>query len=138
MIGTTNLPLRTGGYIIPVETTDSTNRMIMVNVPSGARIMCMNCSLDNESTLISNGSISKVSNGYFIRNKIDSLKILRPLSNMSPLTIIRGNEILYCDSVVTDSGVKFNVPKGFRINGTMCTINGENIVPEKNNYLIEY
>lgn len=138
MLGNSNLPLRTGGYIVPLETTDSNNKMITVNVPSGARIMCMNCSLENESTLISKGNISKVSNGYFMRNKIDGLKISRPLSNMSPLTIIRGNEILYCDSVVTNSGVKFNVPKGFRINGTMCTINGENTVPEKNNYLIEY
>ena len=138
MLGTSNLSLRTGGYIIPIETINSTNKIITVNIPAGSRIMCTNCTLENQSTLVSNGSVLATANGFFIKNKIDSLKILRPVSNLAPLSIIKGHEILYCDHVTTDSGMKFNVPKGFRINGIICQNTGENIVPAKNNYLIEF
>lgn len=138
MLGTSNLPLRTGGYIIPVETTNSTNKIIEVNVPSGCRIMCTNCTLENQSTLISNGSVVQTTNGFFIKTNINNLKILRPVSNITPLTILKGNEILYCNYTVANSEAKFNLPKGFRINKTMCQNTGENTVPEKNNYIIEY
>lgn len=138
MIGISNLPLRRGGYIIPIETQDSTNKIITVNVPDGCRIMCTNCTLENQSTLVSNGSVLATTDGFFIKKSINNLKIIRTISNLSPLSIIKGHEILYCDHVITDSGMKFNVPKGFRINGTICQNTGEITVPEKNNYLIEF
>lgn len=98
MVGKSNLPLRTGGYIIPVESSDSTNKILTVNVPAGSRILCTACTLENQSTLSSNGSILATTNGFVINKDINGLKILRPLDNTSPLSIIKGHEILYCDS----------------------------------------
>lgn len=133
MIGISNLPLRTGGYMIPVETIDSTNKILEVNVPAGSRIMCANCTLENQSALESDGSVLSTTNGFFINKNINGLKILRPVTELAPLTILKGREFLYCDNI----GSKFNLLKGSRVNGIMCEVTGENIIPEKNNYLIE-
>lgn len=116
MIGKTNLPLRTGGWIIPVETTDSTNKILTVNVPAGSKIMCANCTLENQSTLASNGSILATTNGFVINKDINGLKILRPLVETPAMTILRGNEILY-----SDNGVK-RISLLAPVTGTMALI----------------
>lgn len=91
---------RSGGYITPSISIESNNTIITCNLPVNSRIMCSNCSLENESTLISNGDVLKTTNGYFIKNNVQNLKILRPLENISPLSILKGREILYCDNKI--------------------------------------
>ena len=130
--------MRVGGFIIPVVSTESGNKVITVNIPANSRIMCSNCSLENESTLISNGNVAKVTNGYVIKNDIEKLKILRSVTNTPALSILKGQEVLYCESQLTSSGDIFDLPKGFRVNGTICEVNGENTIPSKDHYLIEF
>lgn len=138
MLGMTSMPHRIGGYIIPTVSYDNENIVITLNIPSNSRIMCNNCTLENENILISNGYIEKVMNGYIIKNNISKLKIIRTISDKSPLSILKGREILYCDNKETGDNIIFNLPKGFRVNKVICENNGENTFPISNNYIIEY
>ena len=137
MLGLTSILQKAGGYIIPVDSSDSVNSILTFEVPAGSRIMCSNCTIENEASLISEGKLTKVENGYFVESHISNLKITRSISDKSPLTILKPREILYVDYIKTDDGALFNLPLGARVNGNICSVTGENIIPEKSNYLIE-
>lgn len=128
------IPFRTGGFVIPVVNTTSSNIETIVNLPAKSRILCGSCNIENESELISNGSIVKESTGYHVLKNVKELKITRSTGITKPLTILNGREILYCD--MQDS--KVYLPKGARINGIVATSTGEITITSSDNYLIEY
>ena len=139
MIGTVGkLGLRTGGYIIPsiVDNTDSEE--CSLSLPVGSKILCSNCQIQNEESLISDGSLIKTSIGYDIKSSLD-LTIIREKANKAPLTILHGREILYSDYVTNSDGeLVFNLPKGARINKTLVSETGEFIISTIDKILIEY
>lgn len=136
MIGMTPFPLRFGGYIIPNTTTDSENIIDSMYLPINSQIWCSNCTIEDESTLITNNILKKTDNGYLIKNNCN-IAIKRPVENTPALTIMRFREILYCNYSNTDAGVIFNLPRGTRVNKAICNNNGENTFSVNDNYIIE-
>ena len=132
MIGAiSNLSNRIGGFIIPKK-IDNT---LEVKLPSGCKILCSNCQINNESLLISNGSIRKITEGYDILNNLDIIIIK---DQNIPLTIIRGREILYLEGVTSDNDQTFYLLKGMRVNNIPVDSTGEFTISVSNNYLIEF
>lgn len=132
MVGTiAQMNNRTGGFSIVYKVDNN----LEIKVPNGSKILCTNCEIENESELISNGSILKTSVGYDIQEDLD-ISITK--ENTIPLTILHGREILYVDSVISGSNTVFNLPKGARVNNVLVINTGEFFIPITSNYLIEY
>lgn len=144
MIGTVGVvPKRTGGYIIPKIDINGVSHQMTIDIPMRSRILCTNCTIVNEETLITSGDISKTDLGYYIHKDLKNLVIQRYTSNMSPLTIMNAREILYADIIerVVDSvttKIVCNLPIGTRINQVPVNQNGEITIDYKDNILIEY
>lgn len=69
------MPFRTGGFMIPIVTNDDSSNVILeLDAPSQSTVLCTSCTIDNETSLISNGDIAKTSEGYFIKNEIKNNK----------------------------------------------------------------
>ena len=134
-----NMSNRKGGIIIPsvVPSTDSTIEKMNFAITPGCKILCTNCTIEDESTLISNASIIKTTEGYHFNRNINVV-VSRTVANKVPLTIIRGREILYADSVIRGTNSVFNLPKGARINGTIVNETGEFSIATPSNIIIEY
>ena len=132
MVGTVaQMNNRTGGFSIAYKVDNN----LGIKVPSGSKILCTNCEIENEATLISNGSIIKTTIGYDIQ---EDLEISITKEDTIPLTILHGREILYADKAVSGSNIIFNLPKGARVNQILVANTGEFIMPAASNYLIEY
>ena len=132
MIGTiAHMNNRTGGFSIAYKMDNN----LEIKVPNGSKILCTNCEIENEATLISNGSIIKTTIGYDIQ---EDLEISITKEDTIPLTILHGREILYADKAVSGSNIIFNLPKGARVNQILVANTGEFIMPAASNYLIEY
>ena len=132
MIGTiAHMNNRTGGFSIAYKMDNN----LEIKVPNGSKILCTNCEIENESTLITNGSIIKTSNGYDIQEDLD-ISLIK--EDTVPLTILNGREILYAAGVTSGNNITFNLPKGARVNKILVINNGEFIMPIASNYLIEY
>lgn len=143
MLGTVGVvPKRTGGYIIPKTIISGISHQMLIDIPQRSRILCTNCNIVNEESLIANGDISHTDLGYYIHRDLKNLVIQRYTSNMAPLTIMNAREILYADIVEKeiDSVTKIvcNLPIGTRINRTPVNQNGEITIDYKDNILIEY
>lgn len=132
MIGTVGfMTNRIGGYSV-IEKTDNN---ILSKLPAGSKILCTNCQLDQEDTLIANGNVLKTLTGYDILKDTD-ITIIKDSS--VPLTILHGREFLYIENVKSDSNEIFNLPKGTRVNGILVENNGEFSITSSATYLIEY
>lgn len=127
MLGLTSILQKEGGYMIPVDLSDSANSILTFQVPAGSRIMCSNCTIENMSTLLSEGKLTKTNTGYFIEVAMNNLKITRSKENMSPLTILKRRELLYTDNVTKN--VTLASPYYFRqavvFNNEIHTLMGE-------------
>ena len=122
---------RIGGFSI----TQKIDNNLKAKVTAGSKILCLNCTLENESTLTSNGSVVKTDLGFDVRADLD-LSITRTIT--SPITIIRGREMFHVEGVVSGTNTKFILPKGARVNQTLVPITGEFSIVSNNKYLIEY
>ena len=132
MVGTIGqIPHRIGGYAL-VNKTDSG---LEVSLLAGSKILCTNCTITNESSLIANGSILKVSTGYDILK--DSDIVVTKATNV-PLSVLYGRELLYVEVAASGNNALFNLPKGARVNKTLVDSTGEFSIPASGQYLIEY
>lgn len=132
MVGTIGqIPHRIGGYAI----VNKTDTGLEISLLAGSKILCTNCTATNESTLIANGSIIKVSTGYDI---LKDMTITVQKDDTIPLTVLYGREILYVNGVTSGSNFIAYLPKGSRINKTLVENTGEFTVPASTQYLIEY
>lgn len=132
MLGTVGqMETRTGGFSIVYKIDNK----LSVKVPAGSKILCTECEIENESTLISDGSILKTDLGYNVQKKSE---LVITKANTVPLTILHGREIFYIDGAESGTSIKFNLPKGARVNQTIVTTTGEFAVATSNKYLIEY
>ena len=122
---------RIGGFSI----TNKIDNKLSVKVPKGSKILCLDCTLENEATLISNGTVIKTSIGFDVINQ-SNLTIIK--SDESPLTILRGRELFYVEEVTTENNTKFILPKGSRVNQTLVPDTGEFTITSSSKYLVEY
>lgn len=131
---------RVGGYIIPKDASYENINQKTMDLFANCKILCTNCYLVNEESLIDNGFVRKTETGYDILKDVNEISIARYIDNMVPLTITNGREFYYIDSVhdETASTITCNLPRGARINGVAVSVSGEISVPYKNNILIEY
>lgn len=135
MIGNVGQPNNhMGRFIIPEKLTVDNVSHLKVKLKSGDKILCNDCELENESTLIDT-SVIKTTHGYDILVDTD-INILR--SSESALTIMHGREIIYADSVKDNDTMTFNLPKGARINKILVENTGEVSIPVDGKALIEY
>ena len=130
-VGNVSNTNRKGGFSI-VQKID--NRLSF-KVLSGSKILCTDCEVDNETSLISDGSIEKTTEGYNILKDLE-ISVIKP--NTTPLTILRGREIVFVDGVISGSNMIFNLPKGARVNQTVVGNSGEFSIAASTKYLIEY
>lgn len=121
-----------GGYLTSNKTDTG---LEFNNIPSGSKILCTSCELDNESTLISEGNVIKTDYGYNIE-KDSTVTIIK--EDTVPLTILCGRELLYVEKVVSGTDTIFNLPKGSRVNKAIVSSTGEFTTVSSNKYLIEY
>lgn len=132
MVGTIGqIPHRIGGYAI----VNKLDTGLEINLLAGAKILCTNCSIENEATLISNGDIVKVSTGYDI---LKDLTIVVTKATTVPLSVLYGRELLYVEGASSGSNMIFNLPKGSRVNKTLVETTGEFTIAASAQYLIEY
>lgn len=82
---------RVGGFIV----VNKLDNGLEAKLPSGSKILCTNCTINNQSILILNGDILKTLYGFEILRE-NNITIIK---NNVPLTILCGREILYTDSV---------------------------------------
>ena len=119
------------GFLIPQR--DSSG--LTFKFPAGSKILCTNCQIDDESTLIANGDIVKTTLGYDIKNEIEA-RITKGSS--VPLTVLHYRQIVYAEKVTSGTNMLFILPKGARVNNTLVENTGEFSVPTSSTYLIEY
>lgn len=122
---------RIGGFSI----TQKINNNLIAKIPAGSKILCLNCTLENQADLILNGDIIQTSLGFDVRTDLD-ISITRDIN--SPITILRGREIFHAEGVVSGTNTKFILPKGARINQTLVANTGEFSIVSNTKYLIEY
>ena len=122
---------RVGGFSI----TQKIDNNIKAKIPAGSKILCLNCTLENEETLIAARSVIKTALGFDVLTNLD-LSITR--TTTSPITILRGREIFHSEGVVSGTNTKFILPKGARVNQTLVPNTGEFSIPSNTKYLIEY
>lgn len=111
------------------------NNVTEIRVPSASRILCTNCTISNESTLISNGTILKTEYGYNILKDVD-LSITK--ENTIPLTVVLGRDLIYIDGAISGSDIIFNLPRGARLNQIKVESTGEIAIASTDTYFIEY
>ena len=127
-----NMCNRIGGFSI----TQKIDNTLKVKVPAGSKVLCLNCTLGNEETLIAARSVIKTSLGFDVVTGLD-LTITKEAT--SPITILRGRELFYCEGEAVDaSNTKFILPKGARVNKTVVPVSGEFTIATNGKYLIEY
>lgn len=131
MIGKVGITNRIGGYCIA---SYQDGGKMQLRLPKGAVILCTNCEIENEASLITNGDISKFDKGY---NVLNTLNIF--ILSYDSLTVLHGRELLFASYKDNgDETITFNLPKGARINRVLVENTGEITIPVSTNYLIEY
>lgn len=113
---------------------NKTDNVLKINVPANSKILCLNCTIEDSSRLISNGYITKESFGYNVL--VEQIFVI---TVNSALTVLHGKDILYSEYKTSGNNKVFNLPKGARVNNVVAKTTGEVLVPSSDNgYLIEY